>query len=183
MLTALVNHSQSYVGAGVVPARMGNRHPSIVPYESFAAADGEVVVAVGNDRQFARLCAELGVGELARDARFATNPDRVAHRDALLAAARRRAFAVRAREELASALNGAGVPCGPVNDLGGAFALAERLGLHEIVEMAGRGAPGRRPDRALRDRRSRYRRAAAAAGRRRRRGAGVAARRGRRIRD
>ncbi len=136
LLTALVNLSQSFVGAGVVPERVGSGHPSIVPYQTFAVADGEVVVAVGNDRQFSRLCAELGVGELARDARFATNPDRVANRDALLALLAPR-FAAREREELAGALNGAGVPCGPVNDLGGAFALAERLGLHEIVEMAG----------------------------------------------
>jgi len=136
VLTALVNLAQSYVGAGVVPRRVGSGHPSIVPYQTFPVADGEVIVAVGNDRQFARLCAELGVGELAQDARFATNPDRVANRGALLAVLVPR-FRGRAREELAGALNRAGVPCGPVNDLGGAFALAERLGLHEIVEMAG----------------------------------------------
>ena len=136
VLAALVNLSQSFVGAGVVPVRVGSGHPSIVPYQTFAVADGEVVVAVGNDRQFGRLCAELGVGELAQDARFATNPDRVANRDALLAQLVPR-FRARTREELAGVLGGAGVPCGPVNDLAGAFALAERLGLHEIVEMAG----------------------------------------------
>jgi crotonobetainyl-CoA:carnitine CoA-transferase CaiB-like acyl-CoA transferase len=136
VLTALVNLSQSFVGAGVVPQRVGSGHPSIVPYQTFEVADGEVVVAVGNDRQFTRLCDELGVGELAGDARFATNPDRVANRDALLALLAPR-FLAREREELAGALNAAGVPCGPVNDLGAAFALAERLGLHAIVEMAG----------------------------------------------
>ena len=136
VLTALVNLSQSFVGAGVIPQRVGSSHPSIVPYQTFAVADGEVVVAVGNDRQFTRLCAELGVGELAVDARFATNPDRVANRDALLALLAPH-FAAREREELAGALNAAGVPCGPVNDLGAAFALAERLGLREIVVMAG----------------------------------------------
>jgi crotonobetainyl-CoA:carnitine CoA-transferase CaiB-like acyl-CoA transferase len=136
VLTALVNLSQSYVGAGVVPQRVGSGHPSIVPYQTFEVADGEVVVAVGNDRQFARLCAELGVGALAQDARFATNPDRVANRDSLLTELVPR-FRVRGREELAGALGGVGVPCGPVNDLADAFALAERLGLREIVEMAG----------------------------------------------
>jgi crotonobetainyl-CoA:carnitine CoA-transferase CaiB-like acyl-CoA transferase len=135
VLTALVNLSQSYVGAGLVPARVGSGHPSVVPYQTFAVADGEVVVAVGNDRQFARLCAEIGVGELAQDARFAANPDRVANRDALLAQLVPR-FRVRARAELVGALGAAGVPCGPVNDLADAFALAERLGLHKIVEMA-----------------------------------------------
>ena len=136
VLTALVNLSQSFVGAGVIPQRVGSGHPSIVPYQTFVVADGEVVVAVGNDRQFVRLCDELELGELARDARFASNPDRVANRDALLALLAPR-FATREREELAGALNAAGVPCGPVNDLGAAFALAERLGLQEIVEMAG----------------------------------------------
>jgi crotonobetainyl-CoA:carnitine CoA-transferase CaiB-like acyl-CoA transferase len=136
VLTALVNLSQSYVGAGVVPARVGNGHPSVVPYQTFAVADGEVVVAVGNDRQFARLCGEIGVGELAQDVRFAANPDRVANRDALLAQLVPR-FRVRTRAELVDALGGAAVPCGPVNDLADAFALAERLGLRAIVEMPG----------------------------------------------
>ena len=131
-----MNLSQSFLGAGVVPQRVGSGHPSIVPYQTFAVADGEVVVAVGNDRQFDRLCDELGVGELAGDVRFATNPDRVAHRDALLELLAPR-FGARGREELAAALGGAGVPCGPVNDLEAAFALAERLGLHAIVELAG----------------------------------------------
>ena len=137
VLTALVNLSQSFVGAGVVPARVGNRHPSIVPYQTFAVADGEVVVAVGNDRQFARLCAELGVGELAagRALRHQPRPRR-APRGACSPSWSPRFRGARARGA-GGALNGAGVPCGPVNDLADAFALAERLGLHEIVEMAG----------------------------------------------
>jgi crotonobetainyl-CoA:carnitine CoA-transferase CaiB-like acyl-CoA transferase len=135
VLTALANLSQSYVGAGVVPGRVGSGHPSIVPYQTFPVADGDVVVAVGNDRQFARLCAELGIPALAEDERYATNPQRVAHRAEVLAELGPR-FLQRGREELAAALNRAGVPCGPVNDLAGAFALAERLGLGRIVEMA-----------------------------------------------
>ena len=137
VLTALVNLSQSFVGAGVIPERVGSGHPSIVPYQTFAVADGEVVVAVGNDRQFARLCGELGVrrARRGRALRHQPRPGRESRRRCSRCS--RRASLAREREELAVALNAAGVPCGPVNDLGAAFALAERLGLHAIVEMAG----------------------------------------------
>jgi crotonobetainyl-CoA:carnitine CoA-transferase CaiB-like acyl-CoA transferase len=136
LLAALANQSSGFLGAGAVPERMGNRHPSIAPYESFAAADGEIVVAVGNDRQFQSLCAQLGAAELGADLRFATNPLRVEHREQL-AQALAPLFASRPRAQLASALNAAGVPCGPVNDVAEAFALAEAIGLPAIVEMAG----------------------------------------------
>jgi crotonobetainyl-CoA:carnitine CoA-transferase CaiB-like acyl-CoA transferase len=135
LLAALVNQASGFLGAGVVPGRMGNRHPSITPYESFAAADGDIVVAVGNDRQFAELCRELGCGALALDERFADNPARVVNRAALAAALAPR-FAARTRADLAQALTAADVPCGPVNDVAAAFALAEGLGLGRIVEMA-----------------------------------------------
>jgi crotonobetainyl-CoA:carnitine CoA-transferase CaiB-like acyl-CoA transferase len=114
---------------------MGNRHPSIAPYESFPAADGEIVVAVGNDRQFAALCRELACEPLASDARFATNAARVEHRGELVDALGP-LVAAHSRARLAAALNAAGVPCGPVNDIRDAFALAETLGLGSIVEMA-----------------------------------------------
>jgi crotonobetainyl-CoA:carnitine CoA-transferase CaiB-like acyl-CoA transferase len=135
LLAALVNQASGFLGAGAVPGRLGNRHPSIAPYESFDAADGEIVIAVGNDRQFAALCCELGTAALATDQRFATNAARVEHRAALLEALGPR-FATRPRDALAAALNSAGVPCGPVNDVRDAFAMAETLGLGSIVEMA-----------------------------------------------
>jgi crotonobetainyl-CoA:carnitine CoA-transferase CaiB-like acyl-CoA transferase len=135
LLAALVNQASGFLGAGAIPARMGNRHPSIAPYESFAAADGEIVVAVGNDRQFAALCRELACEPLANDARFATNAARVEHRGELVDALGP-LVAGHSRARLAAALNAAGVPCGPVNDIGEAFALAETLGLGSIVEMA-----------------------------------------------
>jgi crotonobetainyl-CoA:carnitine CoA-transferase CaiB-like acyl-CoA transferase len=135
LLAGLVNQASGFLGAGVVPGRMGNRHPSIAPYESFAAADGDVVVAVGNDRQFGELCRELGAAELAADARFATNRARVEHREALDAELAPR-FAARTRADLARALAVAGVPCGPVNDVADAFALADQLGLRSIVSIA-----------------------------------------------
>jgi crotonobetainyl-CoA:carnitine CoA-transferase CaiB-like acyl-CoA transferase len=136
LLAALVNQASGFLGAGVVPERMGNRHPSIAPYESFAAADGEIVVAVGNDRQFQALCTQLGSPELGADARFATNPLRVQHREQL-AQALAPLFAARARGEVASELGAAGVPCGPVNDIAEAFELAQAIGLSSVVEMAG----------------------------------------------
>ena len=86
LLAALVNQGSSYTAAGVVPTRMGNAHPSIAPYELLRCGDGELVLAVGTDRQFGALCAVLGAPELAGDPRFATNPDRVAHRAELRAA-------------------------------------------------------------------------------------------------
>jgi crotonobetainyl-CoA:carnitine CoA-transferase CaiB-like acyl-CoA transferase len=135
LLAGLVNQASGFLGAAVVPGRIGNRHPSIAPYESFAAADGEVVVAVGNDRQFADLCRELGCPGLAAEARFATNPARVENRGQLVEALAPR-FADRTRADLAEVLSAAGVPCGPVNDVAGAFALAQRLGLGSIVAMA-----------------------------------------------
>lgn len=136
LLAALANQASGFLGAGHLPGRMGNRHPSIAPYESFAAADGEIVVAVGNDRQFQALCRELGAAELGLDSRFATNAARVEHR-AELARELGARIAGRERADLAGALNAAGVPCGPVNDIAEAFALAESLGLGAVVEMAG----------------------------------------------
>ena len=114
---------------------MGNRHPSITPYASYAVADGEIVVAVGNDRQFAGLCTVLRAPELIGDSRFATNPARVDHReelDALLGPL----FLRHHRAALADELNAASVPAGAVNDIADAFRFASELGLGSIVELA-----------------------------------------------
>ncbi|HLY50417.1 MAG TPA: CoA transferase, partial [Solirubrobacteraceae bacterium] len=86
LLSALVNQASAYTVAGVVPERMGNAHPSIAPYELFETGEGQLVLAVGTNRQFADLCAVIEAPELARDARFATNSDRVAHRRELKSA-------------------------------------------------------------------------------------------------
>ena len=83
VLASLLNQGSSWIMGGVVPHRRGNRHPSIVPYETFAAADRPLAIAVGNDRLFGRLCDAVGAPELAADPRFATNADRVANADAL----------------------------------------------------------------------------------------------------
>lgn len=134
LLAALVNQASAVLNAGVVPGRLGNRHPSIAPYETYAAADGEVVLAVGNDGQFGRLCAAL---DLPVDPRFATNAGRVAHREALTAALE----GVFGRAPVAhwvAVLTAAGVPCGAVNTIAEGIALAERLGLEPVVDLAGR---------------------------------------------
>ena len=119
---ATISHiNMNYLVGGIVPKRMGTGHPSIVPYQMFEAKDGPMVVAVGNDGQFAKLCALLGVPALARDERFLTNPLRVKHRDALvpqLAAA----FAKGTVSEWIERLTGDGVPCGPLYDIPQVFA-------------------------------------------------------------
>jgi formyl-CoA transferase len=112
----LANMGTNYLASGVAPARWGNAHPNIVPYQTFAAADGHLIVAVGNDGQFRKFAAVLDAPELAGDPRFATNPARVRHRDLLLP---RLAEILRGRTRQAwiTALEAAGVPCGPINDL------------------------------------------------------------------
>jgi crotonobetainyl-CoA:carnitine CoA-transferase CaiB-like acyl-CoA transferase len=131
LLSSMVNQSAGYAMAGVVPGIMGNRHPSIAPYEMFDTADRPMVLAVGNDRQFARLCEAL---DLPVDARFATNALRVARVDELAALLSER-LATRTAASWFELLTPLGVPCGPVNDLAGAFDLAARLGLSPTVPL------------------------------------------------
>ncbi|HET9692242.1 MAG TPA: CoA transferase [Acidimicrobiales bacterium] len=136
LLSSLANQSAAFAAAGVVPTIMGNRHPSVVPYELYPTATEQIVLAVGNDRQFGALCAVLGLAGLAADERFSSNTARVANRDALfdlLAGALR----TRSADDWFALLTPAGVPCGPVNDIAGAFALAERLGLAPVAEVGG----------------------------------------------
>lgn len=134
LLSSMVNQSAGYTVAGVVPGIMGNRHPSIAPYEVFPTADRPIVIAVGNDRQFAALCQGLGVPYLPHDPRFATNADRVANVDAL-AALLTDQLKPRTAQEWFQILTPLGVPCGPVNDLADAFDLAQRLGLRPQVTV------------------------------------------------
>jgi crotonobetainyl-CoA:carnitine CoA-transferase CaiB-like acyl-CoA transferase len=134
LLASLVNQGSAYTVAGVVPRRMGNAHPSISPYELYPTGSGDLVLAVGNDRQFAALWETLGAAELATDPRFATNPLRVANRDQLRDTLVER-LAARPAVEWATALIDARVPAGVVNDIAGAFALAREIGLDPVVEV------------------------------------------------
>jgi len=134
LLSAMVNQASSYVSGGVVPGILGNAHPSISPYEVYQTSDRPIVVAVGNDGQFAKLCLELGIPEVASDAKFATNPDRVANRvelnDLLV-----KQFLTNGADHWWKMLSSAGVPCGPINSLSEAFALAESLDLNPIITI------------------------------------------------
>ena len=135
-LASLLNLGSSFLNTGVVPGRSGTAHPSIAPYETFATADRDIALAGGNDAIFERLCGVLGRPELASDPRFATNAERVGHRSEL-AAELEAAFAGDSADAWAERLNAAGVPAGPVNDIGEAFSLAERLGLQPVGEIDG----------------------------------------------
>ena len=113
--------NMNYLVSGVAPGRVGNAHPNIVPYEAFACADGHLILAVGNDAQFAKFCAVAGVPEWAADPRFAKNSDRVRHRDTLVPMVAA-VVATRTQHDWLAALEEAGVPCGPINRLDAVFA-------------------------------------------------------------
>ena len=134
LLGALVNQASAYTAGGVVPHRMGNAHPSISPYELYQAARGQLVIAVGNDRQFRALCEAIERPELADDSRFATNTDRVANRVELREELDR-ALREQPADHWSEVLTAARVPAGPVNDVGAAFRLARELGLDPVVEI------------------------------------------------
>jgi crotonobetainyl-CoA:carnitine CoA-transferase CaiB-like acyl-CoA transferase len=136
MLSGLVNFGGAYALTGDVAHGMGIQHPSICPYEQFPTADRMLIIAAGNDRQFQALCDCLGLSHLKDDPRFSTNAARVANREQLTAAL---GIVLRARgaEEWFAALTAAGVPCGPINDVGQGMELAESLGLEPIVDVFG----------------------------------------------
>ncbi|EYD72615.1 CaiB/BaiF CoA transferase family protein [Limimaricola hongkongensis] len=110
----LANQAMNFFATGIAPRRLGNAHPNIAPYQVFSAADGDLILAVGNDGQFARACGVLGLDGLAGDARFATNGARVANR-AALSDAMATAFAGWRRDAVLAALEAATVPAGPIN--------------------------------------------------------------------
>ena len=132
-LALLANQATGFLASGEVPTSLGNVHPSIEPFATYAAADGELMICAGNDAQFARLADAVG---LAEDPRFAANESRVAHRDALRLLLEER-LATRTRAEWAEALAAAGVPAGPVQTVDEAFSLADRLGLDVVDETGG----------------------------------------------
>jgi len=132
----LANQAMNHLVSGEAPGRIGNAHPNIAPYQVFAVADGHLIVAVGNDGQFRRLCALLG---LAEEPRFATNADRVRNRDALEALLAP-PIALRRRDELLAALTAAGVPTGPINDVAEVFADPQVVARGMRIEAG--GVPG-----------------------------------------
>ncbi len=117
----LANLGANYLVTKKAPSRAGNAHQNIVPYQVFEVADGHLILAVGNDGQFARFCAVAGCEELAKDARFAVNANRVRNRDVLVPLLAQR-MRQRSRADWLAALEAAKVPCGPINDLADVFA-------------------------------------------------------------
>jgi crotonobetainyl-CoA:carnitine CoA-transferase CaiB-like acyl-CoA transferase len=134
LLSALINQASTYVTTGTVPRAMGNRHPSIAPYETLHASDRLLVVAIANDGQFAAFARAIGLGWMADDERFARNAGRVAHREVMLAIVQAELHE-RPAADWVPVIQGAGVPCGVVNDIAQAFELAESLGLDPVVHL------------------------------------------------
>lgn len=120
-VACLANQAANYLAGGMLPQRMGNAHPNIVPYQDFPTADGDMILAIGNDGQFERFCGAAGHPEWASDPRFATNPQRVAHR-AILIPLLRQATVMRTTDEWMALLESQAVPCGPINRLDAVFA-------------------------------------------------------------
>ena len=133
-LSAMANHTSTYVAGGTVPFRMGNAHPSLFPYEPLPASDGDIVIVAAHDPQFVKLATALGHPEWADDDRFsrtvARNQNREALRPLLVAA-----LAARPTAEWFDELTRAGVACGPINTIDDGVALAERLGLNPVVQV------------------------------------------------
>ena len=142
-VACLANQAMNYLVSGQAPRRMGNGHPNIVPYQDFPTADGDMILAIGNDGQFARFCELAGHGEWSADSRFATNAARVKHRSELLPLLRQ-ATVIKTTAEWIALLENAAVPCGPINDLAGVFADPQVLhrGLRvDLPHAAGGSAP------------------------------------------
>ncbi|GAB3940947.1 CaiB/BaiF CoA transferase family protein [Corynebacterium tapiri] len=133
-LSGMVNQTAGYILSGRVPQRMGNQHPSIYPYEPLPTADGDLVVTIGNDRQFQRFCTLLGAEHLATDPRFALAADR-SHNRADLRPLLVDLLATRPASEWFELLTQAGLPCAPINDIRGGIEFATDLGLDPVVQV------------------------------------------------
>jgi len=141
MSGVLANQAMNYLATGVSPHRLGNAHPNIVPYQTFNASDGVFILAVGNDIQFARACAVIGLDELAKDKRFATNAARVENRDALAEIIQSETGKWKLAELLV-ALEKKGVPAGPINSVAEVCADPQFLARKMLVDSD--GVPGLR---------------------------------------
>jgi crotonobetainyl-CoA:carnitine CoA-transferase CaiB-like acyl-CoA transferase len=141
MTGVLANQAMNFLASGKAPTRLGNAHPNIVPYQVFAVGDGHIIVACGNDRQFASLCQVLGSEDLVRDPAFATNPDRVQNRDALTTLLQERLLTWHKADCLA-ALEQAVVPAGPINTV--EEALADPQIAARGLQISPEGVPGLR---------------------------------------
>ncbi len=137
----LVNEGTNYLTSGALPERRGNAHPNIVPYDAFACADGHVLLAVGNDAQFARFCDALALADVGKDDRFATNLGRIAHRADLIDAISP-AMAALPKADLLARLQDVGVPCGPINTIAEALTSQQAQARGGVVDVAGEDLQG-----------------------------------------
>ncbi len=133
-LAVLVNQAQNALVTGAGPARRGNAHPNIVPYETFVTADGTIAVGVGSERQWPRFCAAIGLPDLATEARFVTNGDRVVNRGQLIPIIAER-LASAASATWLERLDEAGVPCAPIRDVREALDSPQSRALGSVVQM------------------------------------------------
>jgi crotonobetainyl-CoA:carnitine CoA-transferase CaiB-like acyl-CoA transferase len=139
MTGVLANQAMNFLASGTVPKRLGNSHPNIAPYQTFAVVDGHLIVACGNDGQFVRLAEILGLAEMAADERFKTNPARVANR-ALVTEMMEAKTKTWQRDDLLAALEKAGVPAGPINSVADVF--EDPQFVHRGMKIAPDGVPG-----------------------------------------
>jgi crotonobetainyl-CoA:carnitine CoA-transferase CaiB-like acyl-CoA transferase len=139
--SVLANQAMNYLASGKSPRRMGNAHPNIVPYQVFPVADGHVIVAVGNDGQFARFVSVLGKPELAQDERFGTNAGRVGYRAELVPLLTELTLTF-TREDLLAALEGQGVPAGPINTVADVFADPQVIARGMKIDLPSQAAKG-----------------------------------------
>jgi crotonobetainyl-CoA:carnitine CoA-transferase CaiB-like acyl-CoA transferase len=134
-IASLANQATNYLVGGVVPQRIGNAHPSIVPYQDFPTADGHMIIAVGNDGQFVRLCEALGEPSWGVDERFSTNSQRVKHRELLIGMIQGITVS-RQTSDWITRMEAAGVPCGPINSLDEVFEDPQVQSREVRIEMA-----------------------------------------------
>ena len=134
MAAMLANQAANWFATGIAPGRVGNAHPNLVPYQVFATADGAMVLAVGNQGQYRTLCGVIGAEDLASDPRFLTNADRIAHRRDLVGLLAP-IFTQRTTGEWMTALEAAGVPCGPINTVDQVFAEPQAVARGLMVEI------------------------------------------------
>lgn len=130
------NQAMNYLTTGTPPVRLGNAHPNLVPYQVFDCADGWIIIATGNDPQYQRLCAVLGVPELAEDPRFITNADRIANRDEITRLLTEKTL-TRTKADLLAACEADGIPAGPINDMAEVFADPQVVARGLKVELDG----------------------------------------------
>ena len=141
MSAVLANQGLNYMVSGTSPKRFGNRHPNLVPYETYQCSDGHIIIATGNDRQFQSLCEVLGIPDIATSDLFESNAARVANLEAM-ARVLNEATAAFTRQDLIAQLTAAGVPAGPINTIEEAH--ADPQFLHRGIRIDPEGVPGLR---------------------------------------